>query len=117
MAMVEEATPVATRLGLTPCRSLPQLARHGVVCFAGSYQGQTIVLATHGVDYAFGLNRVGPEMAVFVTDLLCAALPFLQVIVNAGTAGAVGPTHDSQSIRRKEHKKKKEERRNKEKEE
>lgn len=91
VAMIEEAQPLAESLSLREC-GMKGLTDHGFSVFMGTVSSMTVVLVAHGLDVTFGMDRVGPEVAVFATSLLTQAMDCLCVI-NAGTAGAMEGTH------------------------
>lgn len=93
VAMRQEAAPLARALGCSVVE-LPQFVRFGCPTFDGEFAGRKVLVISHGVDVAYGLDRVGPEVAVFITSLLCQHAPHLRLILNAGTAGAMAGHHE-----------------------
>ena len=93
IAMVAEAREIALALALDE-RALPAFARFGMVTFIGRYGCSTLVMLAHGVDAALACDRVGPEMATFAANIFFEQFPECEILINAGTAGAIGRRHN-----------------------
>ena len=90
VAMVNEAAPLARALGLQLVENHFVTTQHGIPVYTGERQGCTVVLVAFGVeDDHPSENRVGPEPATLVTGVLFRHWPNVDLVVNAGTAGAV----------------------------
>ena len=92
IAMVEEAREIALALSLDE-RALPAFARFGIPTFIGRHRDATIVMIAHGMDASLACNRVGPEMATFAANIFFDQFPECELLINAGTAGAIGAQH------------------------
>ena len=89
VAMQEEARPIAASLGLTPTILAP-FARHGMMCWNGTFQQVPIVMVCHGRDHQLGLSRVSTQIATLCVNIICRTYSGrLRALINCGTAGAM----------------------------